>query len=275
MKTLQSWHLRSGLPRSRWWLWCTALFLSGCSLLSPEKINPAEDLDKLYAEAKSDIASGTFDRAIKTLEKIDARATGTLMGQQALLDMSYAQWKSSDKTQALSTVDRFLKLHPSSPAFDYGLYLKGMIHFNDNLGLLGLVAGQELSERDQRASRDAFLAFGQLVRQFPSSRYAPEARVRMDYIVNALAEHEVHVARYYLRRGAPLAAVNRAKYAVTEFEGAPAVEEALAIMVESYDRMGLNDLRDDARRVLQRSFPKSRFLGISGSDSTRSWWKIW
>ncbi len=244
-------------------------------MLSPEKTNPAEDLDKLYAEAKADIAGGTFDRAIKTLEKIDARATGTLMGQQALLDLSFAQWKSGDKTQALSTIDRFLKLHPSSPAFDYGLYLKGMIHFNDNLGLLGLVAGQELSERDQRASRDAFLAFGQLVRQFPSSRYAADARVRMDYIVNSLAEHEVHVARYYLRRGAPLAAVNRAKYAVTEFEGAPAVEEALAIMVESYDRMGLKDLRDDAQRVLQRSFPQSRFLGNSATVGSRAWWKFW
>lgn len=251
-----------------------ACFIAGCGS-SPSKDNPAEDLSKLYADAKSDMASGSYDKAIKTLEKIDARATGTLMGQQALLDLSYAQWKSNEKTAAMATIDRFIKLHPSSPAFDYGLYLKGLINFNDNLGLFGNLAGQELSERDQRAARDSFQAFNQLVQQFPNSSYAPDSRLRMDYIVNALAEHEVHVARYYLRRGAFLAAANRAKQTITEFERAPAVEEAMAILVESYDKLGLNDLRDDAARVLKKSYPESRFIPENSSSRVRPWWRFW
>ena len=254
--------------------WIGLGVLVGCSS-APNKDNPAEDLAKLYAEAKSEIASGTYDKAIKILEKIDARATGTLMGQQALLDMAYAQWKSNEKTAATSTIDRFIKLHPSSPAFDYGLYLKGLINFNDNLGLFGNLAGQELSERDQRAARDSYQAFSQLIRQFPNSNYAPDAQLRMDYIVNSLAEHEVHVARYYLRRGAFMAAANRAKQTITEYERAPAVEEAMAILVESYDKLGLADLRDDASRVLKRSYPNSRFLPEALSSRGRSWWRFW
>lgn len=254
--------------------WIGLGVLVGCSS-APNKDNPAEDLAKLYAEAKSEIASGTYDKAIKILEKIDARATGTLMGQQALLDMAYAQWKSNEKTAATSTIDRFIKLHPSSPAFDYGLYLKGLINFNDNLGLFGNLAGQELSERDQRAARDSYQAFSQLTRQFPNSNYAPDAQLRMDYIVNSLAEHEVHVARYYLRRGAFMAAANRAKQTITEYERAPAVEEAMAILVESYDKLGLADLRDDASRVLKRSYPNSRFLPEALSSRGRSWWRFW
>lgn len=246
----------------------------GCSS-SPNKDNPAEDLSKLYAEAKAEIASGSYDKAVKILEKIDARATGTLMGQQALLDLAYAQWKGSEKTAALSTIDRFIKLHPSSPAFDYGLYLKGLINFNDNLGLFGNLAGQELSERDQRAARDSYQSFSQLVRQFPGSSYAADAQLRMDYIVNSLAAHEVHVARYYLRRGAYLAAANRAKQTITEYERAPAVEEAMAILVESYELLDLKDLRDDAARILKRSYPDSLYIQENRDKRKGAWWQFW
>ena len=242
---------------------------------SPDRRLDGPDLDKLYAEAKDDLANASYDRAIKTLTRIEARATGTLMGQQALLDLAYAQWRSSERVQALATVDRFIKLHPSSPALDYAYYLRGLINFNDNMGFFGRLASQNLSERDQRASRDAYQAFRQLVEQFPNSKYAPDARVRMDYIVNALADYEVHVARYYQRRGAYLAAANRAQQAVTDYPGAPAAEEALAIMVQSYDRLGLNDLRDAADRVLRKNFPTSRFTDGGGADTSRPWWKLW
>lgn len=251
-----------------------ATMLAACGS-SPDRRLDGPDLDKLYAEARDDLANGSYDRAVKTLERIEARATGTLMGQQALLDMAYAQWRTNERVQALATVDRFIKLHPSSPALDYGYYLRGLINFNDSTGFFGRLAGQNLSERDQRAARDAYQSFRQLVELFPNSRYAPDARVRMDYIVNALAEYEVHVARYYYRRGAYLAAANRAQQAVTDYEGAPAVEEALAIMVQSYDRMGLDDLRDAADRVLRKNFPSSRFTGGSAADSGRPWWKFW
>ena len=247
--------------------------LAGCGS-DPKRDDSREAVDKLYAEARDDMSAGSYERAIKTLERIEGRAAGTLLAQQALLDMAYSQWRMGERVQATATVDRFIKLHPSSPAFDYALYLKGLINFNDNLGLFGNLAGQNLAERDQQASRDAYQAFKQLVEQFPTSKYSADGRQRMDYIVNALAEHEVHVARYYFRRGAHLAAANRAQQAVRDYPQAPASEEALSIMVASYDKLGLVELRDDADRVLKKNFPKSRFVE-GGERPNRPWWKFW
>lgn len=254
--------------------------LTGCSTTgqgSSAASSAQEDLDKLYKEAREDLSSGNTEAAVKALERVEARAGGTLLGQQALLELAHIQWRTNERASSLATIERFIKLHPSSPAMDYALYLKGLVLFNDSLGILGSLTRQRLSERDQQASRDAYQAFSQVLQQFPQSRYAPDAQSRMDFIVNALADAEVHVARYYLRRGAYLAAANRAKQAVVEFERAPAAEEALAIMVESYDRLGLGDLRDDTRRVLQRSFPSSRFLaaGAAGAAPGRAWWRPW
>lgn len=246
--------------------------LAGCG--SSPKID-GDNPEKLYAEAKDDLASGSYDKAIKGLERVEGRAAGTLLAQQALLDMAYAQWKSSERVQAIATIDRFVKLYPSSPAMDYAFYLKGVVNFNDNLGILSSLSRQNISERDQQASRDAYQAFKQLVDQYPDSRYAPDARLRMDYIVNALAEYEVHVARYYFRRQAYVAAANRAQQAVRDFRQAPAVEEALYIMAVSYDRLGMAELRDDADRILKKNFPGSSFLKDGVRKAERAWWQFW
>ena len=183
---------------------------------------------------------GNYEKAVKLLERLEGRAAGSMLAQQAQIERAYYLWKSGEKAQALSTLERFIKLHPTSPALDYALYLQGLINFNDNLGLLGNLASQDLSERDQQAARDAYQSFRQLVEQFPQSTYAEDARTRMSYIVNTLAAYEVHVARYYLRRGAYVAAANRAQQAVQEFQRSPSTEEALIIMVQSYDRLGLD-----------------------------------
>jgi outer membrane protein assembly factor BamD len=254
------------------------VLLLACTLAAcnspPPASSPNASAETLYADAKDDMGSGAWERAIKTLERVEGRAAGTLLAQQAQLDMAYAQWRGGERVQALATVDRFVKLNPSSPALDYALYLRGVINFNDNIGVLGSLAGQDLSERDQRASRDAFQAFKQLVDQFPDSAYAADARQRMDYIVNSLAQYEVHVARYYYKRGAYLAAVNRAQQAVNDFQTSPAVEEALYIMVQSYERLGLPTLRDDANRVFEKNFPNST-LPQRGIGSSPRWWHFW
>lgn len=231
--------------------------------------------EKLYADAKEDMLSGGWANAAKLLERVEGRAGGTLLAQQAQLDLAYVYWKSNEKAQALSTLDRFIKLNPSSPGMDYALYLRGAVNFNDNLGILGSLSRQNLSERDQQASRDAYQSFKQLVDQFPDSKYAADARVRMDYIVNALADYEVHVARYYLRRGAYVAAANRAQQAVTGFPQAPAAEEALFIMTQAYDKLGLVQLRDDADRVLKTNFPKSVYLVEGIRAKQKPWWQLW
>jgi outer membrane protein assembly factor BamD len=249
------------------------LLLGGCASTTKEE-SLSSTADRLYKDAREDMQAGAYDRAIKALERVEGLAAGSTLSQQAVLDMAYVHWKSDDRVQALSTIDRFIKLNPSSPALDYAMYLKGLINFNDSLGLLGVLAGQDLSERDQRAARDSFQAFRLLVDQFPSSRYTADARVRMGQIVNSLAAYEVHVARYYFRRGAYVAAAARAQLAVAEFQRAPATEEALHIMVQSYAKLNLPELRDGAERVLKLNFPNSSFLG-STTASGKPWWRLW
>jgi outer membrane protein assembly factor BamD len=223
----------------------------------------------------ADMDSGSYERAIKSLERVEGLAAGTLLAQQRLLDLAYLYWKTNEKAQALSTIERFIKLNPSSPALDYALYLRGVINFNDNLGLLGNLAGQDLSERDQRASRDAYQAFKQLIDQFPNSRYAADARLRMDYIVNSLAAYEVHVARYYFRRGAYVAAANRAQQAVTEFQQAPAIEEALHMMVQSYDKLDCCRCATAPSRVLRTELPATALPhGGHGEPGRKPWWQL-
>jgi len=251
------------------------LTLAACSSPFKEDPNSQASLDKLYAEAKEDLASGAFDRAIKGLEKVEGRAAGTLIAQQAQLDIAWAQFKSGERAQAISALDRFIKLNPSSPAMDYALYMKGLVNFNEDMGLFGRLAGQDVAERDQQASRDALLAFRQVVEQFPESKYADDAAIRVDFITNTLAAYEVHVARYYFNRGAYVAAANRAQSAVREFERAPSAEEALNLMVQCYDRLGLEKLRDDAARVLSKNFPGSRYVANNQAPEKKRWWKIW
>ena len=229
----------------------------------------------MYREARDDIETGAYDRAIKSLERVEGLAAGTLLAQQAQIELAYAQWRSGEKATALSTIERFIKLNPSSPALDYAMYLRGVINFIDNLGLLGSFAGQKLSERDQRASRDAWQAFKQLVDQFPQSRYAPDAKLRMNYILNSLAEYEVHVARYYYRRGAYVASANRAQQAVGEYPQAPATEEALYLMMLSYEKLELAQLREAAERVLRQNYPQSAFLTQGLGAYERPWWRLW
>lgn len=267
---------KQAAPRRAWHLAaCLALvsLLAACGSTIVEDPNSQAGLDKLYAEAKEDLGVGSYEPAIKKLERIEGRAAGTLLGQQVILDMAWAQFKSGEKAAAVSTLDRFLKLHPSSPGTEYAMYLKGLVNFNEDLGLFGRLARQDVSERDQQASKDALLAFRELVERFPTSRYADEARTRIDFITNNLARHEVHVARYYLNRGAFVAAANRAQVAITEYPYAPAAEEALAIQLASYERLGLTELAKDSRRVLERNFPNNAALAPQQGD--RPWWKLW
>ena len=236
------------------------------SKLSPEKI---------YAEAKEEAAAGNYDKAAKLYERLEGRAAGTVLAQQAQIERAYLLWKTGEKAQALSTLERFLKLHPTSPALDYALYLQGLVNFNDDLGFLGSLAGQDLAERDQQAARDAYQSFKQLVERFPQSPYSDDARQRMNYIVNALAAYEVHVARYYFRRGAYIAAANRAQQTVLEYQQSPSTEEALYIMAQSYDRLGLAQLRDDTDRVLRQNFPNSKVYANGLGNKKSAWWQLW
>ena len=250
------------------------LLLAGCGS-TPKEAESQWSAERLYAEAKEEASLGNYERAGKLYERLEGRASGTALAQQAQIERAYMLYKNGDKAQSLSVLERFIKLHPTSAALDYALYLQGLVNFNDNLGLLGNLSRQDLSERDQQAARDSYQSFKQLVDQFPQSLYADDARVRMNFIVNSLAAYEVHVARYYYRRGAYVAAVNRAQTVVTDFQESPSAHEALYIMSQSYDRLGLTDLRDDADRVLRQSFPATAIHNEGVSTAKKPWWQLW
>jgi outer membrane protein assembly factor BamD len=252
-----------------------AALLAACSS-TPEDKTATWSPNKIYAEAKDEASSGAYDKAIPLFEKLEGRAAGTPLAQQAQLEKAYAQYKAGDQAQALSTLDRFMKLHPSSPAVDYALYLKGIVNFNDNLGIFAFLNKQDLSERDQKAAKESFEAFKELVARFPDSRYASDAQARMTYIVNSLAQYEVHVARYYFSRGAYVAAINRAQNALADYQNVPAMEEALFILVRSYDALGMTQLRDDTRRVMEKTYPQSEYLSRGAkAGKAGAWWKFW
>ena len=208
------------------------------------------------------------------LEKLEARYPYGRFAQQAQIELAYVYWKSGEPGSALAAADRFIKLHPNHPAVDYAFYLKGLINFNEDLGLLGYVSNQDLTERDPRAAKESFDAFRELVNKFPESRYTPDATARMNYLVNALASHETHVATYYLNRGAYVAAINRAQESIKTYPDAPANEEALFIMIKGYDLLGMNDLRDDTERVMRKNFPNSEYYA-RGLNRDEPWWKLW
>lgn len=252
-----------------------ALSLTACGSTAPVDQTAGWSPNRLYSEATDERDAGAYEKAIALYEKLEGRAAGTPLAQQAQLDKAYAQYKSGEQAQALATLNRFMRLHPASPALDYALYLKGLVNFNDNLGLFSAIISLDLSERDQKAAKESFEAFKELSTRFPDSRYTPDAQARMRYIVNSLAAYEVHVASYYHSRGAYVAAINRAQLAITDYRDVPAVEEALFILYSSYKALGLQQLADDSLRILQKNYPRSEFLTRGLQARTRAWWKFW
>lgn len=252
-----------------------ALLLGGCGLL-PEQIDETAgwNAQKLYSEAKNYMTEGSYEQAIKLFEKLEARFPYGRYAQQAQIEVAYAHYKSYEPALAIAAADRFIKLHPNHPNADYMYYLKGLATFNEDLGLLAGLSNQDLSERDPKAAQESFDTFGQLVSRFPNSRYAEDARQRMQYLVNSLAQHEVHVARYYYKRGAYVATINRAQTTIKTYPNAPATEEALFMLVKSYDALGMSDLRDDAERVMRKNFPNSLYYA-GGPKDGRPWWQLW
>lgn len=199
--------------------------------------------------------SGQYDLAIKHYETLESRYPYGRYAQQAQLEVAYAYYKQNEQASTVAATERFIKLHPNHPNVDYAYYLKGLAYFNEDSGLFSSVTGQDRTERDPKSARDAFDAFKDLVQRYPESRYAPDAIARMKYIVNALASYEIHVARYYMKRGAYIAAANRAQYALKSYPQTPASEEALRIMVQAYGALGMTELKNDAERILRLNFP--------------------
>jgi outer membrane protein assembly factor BamD len=256
-------------------IFAALLSLSGCGLLPEVKDETAGwSANKLYTEAKEAASEGSWEKAIKYFEKLESRYPYGRYAQQAQIEVAYAYFKAGEQASAIAACERFVKLHPDHPNVDYVYYLKGLVTFNEDQGMMGHLSMQDQTERDPKGMRESFEAFKTLSARFPDSKYTPDAIQRMKYLVNAMASNEVHVARYYMKRGAYVAAANRSQIAIKNYPDAPAVEEALFIMVKAYDNLGMADLRDDAERVMRKNFPNSAYYA-RGLDRPEPWWKLW
>lgn len=233
------------------------LTLTACGLFdTKQEANTAKpSVETQYREAKKHLDDGMYEEAIKSLESLQAQYPYGRYAQQAQLEIAYAYYKKNEPESAIAAAERFIKQYPNNPHVDYAYYLKGLARFNGDNDMFSTISGEDPTERDPKAAQESFAAFKDLFNRYPNSRYTPDAILRMQYLVNALAKYETHVARYYLRREAYIAAANRAKEVLSSYPNTPSTQEALRIMVRSYDALNLVNLRDDAQRVLDKNFP--------------------
>lgn len=250
----------------------TAL-LGGCGLL-PEVKDPTANLtaEQLYRQAKDAMSEGNFTKAVKLYETLEARFPYGRFAQQAILEGAYANYRLGETATAIAACDRFIRTYPNHPSVDYAYYLKGLVYFREDQGLIGYVYELDLSEREPKSMRESFLAFKELVAKFPESKYAQDSIERMRYLSNSLALYEVKVARYYYNRGAYVAAISRAQTALVSYPRTPAEESALELLIRSYDKLGMPQLRDDSEQILKRTFPGSEYF--TGAPP-KPWWKFW
>ena len=249
------------------------LSLAGCGLLPEVQDETASySAEKIYGLAHSAMAEGNYTRAVKLFEALESRYPYGRYAQQAIMESAYASYRAGETATAIANADRFIRTYPNHPNVDYMYYLKGLVYFREDQGILGYIYELDLSEREPKSMRESYAAFRELVTKFPDSRYAADSADRMRYLTNSLALYEVKVARYYYNRGAYIAAVNRAQVALVTYPRTPANEDALEVLARSYDKLELPQLRDDAQRILKQTFPDSKYVtGISD----KPWWKFW
>ncbi len=254
------------------------LLASGCGIFSKDKEEEDKTVEELYSDARESMDEGNWETALEQLRALEARYPYGKYVIQARIDTVYIHYRNEQVGLALAAADRFVKLHPTHASVDYVYYLKGLASFEEDLSFLGRLLGHDdLSDRDASPMYDALTAFREVYTRFPDSRYAADARVRAQRLLDSLARNELVVAKYYYSKDAHVAVVNRARGIIQDYASTPSVEEALALMMSSYREMGMNDLADDARKVLAYNFPDSEYLrqyadiGTNGKKSEAGW----
>ena len=245
------------------------LVVTGCNIIKHDEYGEERNwsVERLYSEAKKALDRGYYTKAQKYYEFMETRYPFGVYGQQALLDLAFVYFKIEKYDEAVSSCERFIRLYPQNPHVDYAYYLKGLVNFNRGKGLTDRFLPIDLSQRDPASAQQAFQDFSELGKKFPDSEYIDDVRKRMVYLRNILAEHEVHVATYYMRRGAFIAAANRARYVIENYPRTPSVPDALVIMAKSYKILEMNDLSEDALRILKMNYPDHP--GIKEVQKTR------
>lgn len=241
-------------------LFALLLFVSGCSVFPDEEdMTKSWSASKFYSEASVSMNEGDYETAIKYYEGLEAKFPFGRYAMQSQLDVAYAYYRNGDQEQAIAAADRFIKLHPNHPYVDYAYYIKGIVNFNRNMGFFDRFLPIDSSQRDSSAALDSFNDFSELIRRFPNSKYSADARKRLIYLRNNIASSQVHAARYYMKRGAYLAAANRCVKVVENYQRTPAVKDALEIMIQAYDKLGMEQLSNDAKRVYALNEKKGYF----------------
>jgi len=220
-----------------------------------EQRTEIQNITEAYEKAQQYIANGNYARGVQIFEAIQARYPFSDLSRQIQLELMYAYYKSGKSEQAVDAAETFIRENPIHPRVDYALYIQGLSYFDDDPGILERWFRKDTTKRPPKEIERAYAALRRLVERFPSSEYAPDAEQRMLYIKNRLAEYENHVADYYLRRGAYVAALNRAKSALEQFNGASSNAQSLQIMAAAYENLGMTELAEDTRRVLAANFP--------------------
>lgn len=250
--------MQRSVVRNRSSIHLVLILLGSLSLIACGNNKPkteAGDAQALYERAAKSLGSGNYQSAIQALEFLSARYPFSSHTKQAQLDLMYSYFKSRQSESAVDAADQFIRENPTHPRIDYAYYIKGLVYFEQGPGMLERLFRVDMSARPPRDAEKAFENFSIIVRRFPSSKYVPDARQRMVYLRNRLAQYEVHVAKYYMKRGMYVAAANRSKYVVERYEGAPATRDALKTMADAYRELGVDDLAGDAERVLTQNYP--------------------
>ena len=260
-----------------------AWMLQGCETLDvfSGKDTPANKEDeyagwdekKFLDKANESLEGKGFQKAVTLYEALEARYPFGDYAPQAQLNVAYAYYKNDDPEAAIAAADRFIKTHPRNPSVDYAYYLKGLVNYNRGIGFIDRFLPTDSSQRDPGSARDSYDNFQELLRRFPNSHYAEDAKLRMIALRNNLAMYEIHVADFYMRRSAYEAAVNRANHVIKEYQRTPAVPLALQVMQDGYRKLGLNDLAADAERVYKLNYPNGAPMGDYKDDSVMQ--KVW
>jgi outer membrane protein assembly factor BamD len=262
-----------GQLASRLLLMLAALVLiAGCGTKAPEYDPTANwNAERLFQDGKTEMNAANWRTAKERFAAVEARFPFGVYAQQAQINLAYCQWKDKEPELAIATLNRFQQQYPGNPSMDYVLYLKGLVNFTPPSAVFSGLTRQNPGERDVRALRQSFAAFSELVQQFPDSRYTPDARKRLGWLVNTMADNELTIARFYYDRYAYVAAINRAQSVITDYQGVPASEAALYIMMMSYEKLGMTDLRNDAERVLLQNFPDTTLISKGFPNKYSAW----
>ncbi|CAN1545165.1 ComL DNA uptake lipoprotein [Burkholderiaceae bacterium] len=248
------------------------VLIAGCGTKAPEYDPTANwNAERLFQDGKTEMNAANWRIAKERFAAVEARFPFGVYAQQAQINLAYCQWKDKEPELAIATLNRFQQQYPGNPSMDYVLYLKGLVNFTPPSAVFSGLTRQNPGERDVRALRQSFAAFSELIQQFPESRYTPDARKRLGWLVNTMADNELSIARFYYDRYAYVAAINRAQSVITDYQGVPASEAALYIMMMSYEKLGMTDLRNDSERVLLQNFPDTTLISKGFPNKYSAW----